>query len=418
MTRIDVPTSNAASWLLVATIAFVPLGSMPVNVLSIAALIALLCAGGWLTRLQHIWDCHLTRWAITLLACVGLSILWTEAPASECIRALTKYARLLYIPLAITLLPARQWRTRALIAFAAAATITLAFSYLHLIYPFHWARASRLNIEFSHNVFKSYITQGVMLSFFTVICLVFGRYPKQKNSLQRPNFIGQLSPKIWFGLALASSLNICLLLLGRTGQITLAISLTVFGLLALNGKVRAAFFLIIVALIAAMLFSSSKFRERLHSVSTELTQYEQTGVATSSAERLAFANAALKIALARPLTGFGLASYPHQFCEVIEPQVWCAKGIYRPHNQFLLFAAEQGLPGMLIFCALLISALHAARRIDKPRQILMVCLVLTCATHSMLDSTLFIANEGVFYPLFIGVLASFSDRKYWSTNRI
>lgn len=169
--RPNLPLNRAslAQWLLVAVFAGAALGSALTNLLSALLLLALVASGQW----PHYWA-RLRRnrvvWCgVALYGVIVVSALWSPASAAEKLRHIEKYSRLLYLPIAVALLDSPVWRRRALAAFALAMLLTLALSWLHAVWPFAWARATRENLAHSHSIFKTYITQGMMIDRKSVV---------------------------------------------------------------------------------------------------------------------------------------------------------------------------------------------------------------------------------------------------------
>jgi len=403
----DLPLNRAsvAQWLLVAVFAGAALGSALTNLLSALLLMALLLSGQWphyWARLRGnpvVWCC------VALYGVIVLSAFWSPASAAEKMRHIEKYSRLLYLPIAVALLDSPVWRRRALAAFALAMLLTLALSWLHAVWPFAWARATRENLPHSHSIFKTYITQGMMMSLLALLACTLAL--NRSRIFVRDD--GWRRPLLWIAVTLLAAIDITALLHGRTGQITLVANVLVVFLFGLGGRRRLLFLAAVAVVFASLFLSSEQFRTRLNSVSTELQAFREHKTVTSSAERWTYAVVASEIARQGPIQGHGLGSYPAEFCRAIEPKSWCNKGEVRPHNQYLLFAVEQGVFGVLAMLALLISACSVALRAGCADRTMMLGVVVTFAIHSALDSTLWIATEGGFFPLMLGLFAAMAS---------
>lgn len=85
----------------------------------------------------------------------------------------------------------------------------------------------------------------------------------------------------------------------------------------------------------------------------------------SNAERFFRWVAGVKMVIAKPLTGFGANSFYANYKSYtdIHFRTWVSKNVDHStvHNYYLLLAIEQGLPGMLLFIALLIVMLFKAQ---------------------------------------------------------
>lgn len=85
------------------------------------------------------------------------------------------------------------------------------------------------------------------------------------------------------------------------------------------------------------------------------------------AERVALMRMALTTIAAHPLTGLGPGAYEHDYKAYLGDQTEGWK--WRVHNEFLLRAAETGIPGGLSFIALLVIGLRVALRLSRARQL-------------------------------------------------
>ncbi|MBL8309155.1 MAG: O-antigen ligase family protein [Burkholderiales bacterium] len=389
-------------WLLVSVFAGVALGGALTLGLSALLLLAMLMSGEGAVYWRRVRGNPVVWCLAALYLCIVLSALWSPASGAEKWRHIEKYSRLLYLPIAVALLDSPAWRRRALAAFALAMLLTLALSWLHAAWPFAWARATRETLAHSHSIFKTYITQGMMMSLLALLACMLALNGRRVFAREA----WSSSAYLWFAVALLAAINITTLLHGRTGQITLVANVLVVFVFGLGGRRRIVFLAAAATVFASLFFTSEQFRTRLNSVSTELQAFREHKAVTSSGERWTYAVVASEIASRGPFYGHGLGSYPAEFCRTIEPKSWCNKGEVRPHNQYLLFAVEQGVFGVAAMLALLVSAGSLALRLGCTDRTMMLGIVVTFAIHSALDSTLWIATEGSFFPLMLGLFAA------------
>ncbi len=142
-------------WLVVAVAASVPLGSATSNVLGGALLVTLIAAGGYQEHWNR-WRVHPFALAtLVLFAVIFLGVSSGNAPFDEIRRSLTKYARLLYAPIAIAVLVDARWRGRALMAWMGSMLLTLALSYFAFAVGVPLARATREGEFGVHYIFST-----------------------------------------------------------------------------------------------------------------------------------------------------------------------------------------------------------------------------------------------------------------------
>ena len=397
-----------AFWV-VAVAASVPLGSATSNVLGGCLLVTLLAAGGYADHWRR-WRAHPFALAtLILFAVIFLGVSYSNAPFDEIRRSLTKYSRLLYAPIAIAFLTDEKWRRRALLAWIAAMLLTLALSYLHALWAFPLARATREHEQGDHYIFKHHITQNVMMSVFAVAA--FAEAWRLRIAALAAGNHAALTRRFWFwiAVAVAAAINVLFFVLGRAGYLTLLVNLIMVALVAFVAArdrrlmLVAASFVTVAVLAAA---ESDSVQQRLHVAISEVESSQERGITTSIGQRLEYASKSIDLIRERPVLGWGTGSYAMEYCRIAKSQEWCKLGAYNPHNQFLFFAVQFGLLGLVALVAWLITAGLAIRRLPLPEKMLGFALLATLVVHSLLDSPLYIVTEGTWYPLMLGILAA------------
>ena len=393
---------NWCGWLVVAVAFSVPLGSATSNVLGGALLLTLIATGGYLAHWRR-WRVHPFALAtLILFAVIFMGASYSNAPSDEIRRALTKYSRLLYAPIAIAVLTDERWRRRALLAWMLAMLITLALSYLHIVWAFPFAKLRQPHELDDHFVFKHHITQNVMMSVFFVAAFA---------EAWRCRLAGSQAARgwAWVAVAAAAAVNILYFVHGRAGYVTLLVNLIVIAFLAFaaarDTRLRlAAAVLVVIALTAAT--ASDMVRERLRTAFSEAESSHEQGIKTSIGQRMEYASKSIELVQARPVLGWGAGSYAMEYCRIAKSLEWCKIGAYNPHNQFLFFAVQFGLLGLAALIAWLLTAGWVMRKLPLGDKLVGYSLLATLLVHCVLDSPLFIVTEGTWYPLMLGIFAA------------
>ncbi len=400
--KADPMLATWCGWLVVAVAASVPLGSATSNVLGGALLVTLIAAGGYQEHWNR-WRVHPFALAtLVLFAVIFLGVSYSNAPFDEIRRSLTKYARLLYAPIAIAVLVDARWRRRALMAWMGSMLLTLALSYLHSLWAFPLARATREGEFGDHYIFKHHITQNVMMSVFAVAAFAEAWRLRDAEGMTRRAWA-------WIVVAVAAVINVLFFVLGRAGYLTLMVNLLVVAVVAFvaarDTRLLAVVGAVIVMVIAAAA-SSDAVHERFRTAISEVESSQERGITTSIGQRMEYASKSIDLARARPVLGWGTGSYAMEYCRIAKSPEWCKLGAYNPHNQFLFFAVQFGLLGLLALVAWLVTAAITIRRLPLSKQLLGFSLLATLVVHSFLDSPLFIVTEGTWYPLMLGIFAA------------
>lgn len=158
---------------------------------------------------------------------------------------------------------------------------------------------------------------------------------------------------------------------------------------------------------------------RVSSITQDIAVADVRGVVPTTAnfavvERLAHWQAGAEMAAAHPWLGVGLGNYAAAYPRYRLLRWPLALG--HAHNFYLNMAAETGLPGMLIFVALLLAAalqawraLGATRGWQRALALGLLAAGAHLATHSVVDN-LFVNNVHLYAGSLLGILAAAQPR--------
>jgi O-antigen ligase len=383
-----------ARWAAVALLLGAPTSIALVN---IAVLLILVCwplsgryAGKWALIRQH----PITWPSLLLFALVLVGILYTDAPRSTIGSHLYVYSKFPMMLMLITLLHEPRWQSRALVAFAVGSMITLVSTYANIWIEVPWSDSHTRGFGVSHNIFNDYIAQGLAMSFFTALAVVY--------ALEAP---GRGRRIAWSVVTVFAVFSITHLLQGRTGQ---AVLLAMFCALALVSvpvvwRWRALF--IVLVLMVVLFASSPLLRERVLSAFTEFRLYFEGGVvSTSIGARLDMWKNAWEMFVASPLWGHGTGGYRVYSLEYYNDVGQCSVSCVHPHNQFLFFAAEHGLVGVLAYVWLLQRALAAGLSQQGRYRLLTVAFMAILLVDSFINGPFWVTTERHFFASMMPLL--------------
>jgi O-antigen ligase len=220
-----------------------------------------------------------------------LGVLYSTGDPSDVNLHITKYTKLAFIPLAITLLQKERWRRYGLNAFALAMGMTLLISMLSLFMEIPFMKGDSGSFKGNHYVLKDHIAQNLMMSFFVLIMLVKG-YAESSNGRRLA----------YWGVALIATPNIMAFVHGRTGYLALVAILAVFVFLQISPRRRWQSLLVFVIATAAFLPFADGFRTRIEVAMKELKTHQPHKV-TSVGARIEMAKTSLELIRERPLIG-------------------------------------------------------------------------------------------------------------------
>lgn len=387
---------NAAKYLLICSVFFLPIGTAPTNIFIVLTFVAWLLAGGFKER-SSIFRDSFFPW--TVLALYGLLLIgatYSTGDLPDIKFQLAKYFKLIFLLVAMSLLKEKKWRKLALNAFALAMAITLVLSLISVLTPLPFVKGMASGPSSNHFVFKDHIAQNLLMSIFVLLMLV--------RSQTAPN---RRQAVIYFSVAVLAIIDIIFFVQGRTGYISLALNIIVFIIFYAPTKQRLAWFAAAIFISLICFHFSSNFSGRIELAVNEF-QNQDAKELTSVGQRVEFTKKSLVLISERPLFGWGTGSYAKEFCRVATSAEWCEAGRHHPHNQFLAFGVQLGLLGILAYLAFLGSIFKQAQRFSLPGKVLTVGLLFTLLTDSILHAPLFLVTETQFFVLMLAIMMNFS----------
>jgi O-antigen ligase len=284
-----------------------------------------------------------------------------------------------WYPLALgSVLDDRRWRTRGLIAFAAAMALTLLLSF-GMAAGWLPQRALVQSQPFMRNtVFKEYTQQGLAT-------LIFGAMALAAARCARPG-------KARWALGLTAALaviNVCFVIESRTTYLTLLPVAAYWtwrllfrrwpgwkGVLAVAG--------IGVALAVALWFTPPVRDRLVLSVDHEIVAYDQHHQATSSGIRIELWRRTLPMIASAPVFGHGLHQWEPLYRRSIEDVPnQRAFMMGHPHQELLLILAEQGVVGLVVYLLLLGALARYVLRLEAPQRDIYACILLVYLVAGM-----------------------------------
>lgn len=390
---------TGAHWALVGVFLSFPVAMGLANTLSAVVLLCWLGAGQFRQRWQVLRHNPVTLPALILYGLILIGVLYSSGDPSHILLHAGKYSKLLLALAFLSLLDDMRWRRRSLVAFIAGMLFILASVYASIWFHLPWvsARANpahALGWGVDHTVVGDYITQNVMMSFFAVLCLT------QRDVAAKPVW-----KWTWPVLALLAVLSVTDLSLGRTGYFVLGACLLTYVLTAFPGRIRYALLLLLVVAMAGSLLGSKTMRQRLDQAWTEAKNHN-TDITSSIGHRLYNYKIVLELIRERPLQGWGTGSYDRESCRMIPDKAQCALFGWHPHDQYLFFWVENGLPGLLAYLWLIVALIRVGRTRAGPERCLVYGLACALITDSLMNSPLFSSRENHFFMFMMALLAA------------
>lgn len=332
---------------------------------------------------------------LTVILSFAASLLWSIAPEADALGSVAKYGKLLVVVLILYLIRNRREALCALCAFMGAQIFLLVSSWLLFFQvPLPWATSNMALTQYA--VFSSYLDQGIMSSVLAALCW-------HLRSLM-PGRFGRHAAVV---LALVALSNVFFILSGRTGHVV-AIALVSLAIMwELPKKYRAAV-VAVPFLLALLLFaSSSKVRDRLTLVKTEVQSYStQTASTTSSGIRLGLWRSAVDIIGQHPIAGTGVGSWSTEHNRLQRshnPAHIDIQGNGNPHQEYLLWGVQLGVPGILLFIGLMLSVWRDTQSMPSLYSRSTLSVLAALAVACLFNSSIYDALIGDFFCIAIGL---------------
>ncbi len=271
--------------------------------------------------------------ALVVLAIAGLA--WGEASATERLRGVEPFLRLLMIPVLFAQFRRSERGLWIGAAFLASATALLALA---------WAMVA-FGLQFGHGPgvpVKDYVSQsGVFtLCIFALFDIALDQWAARRHALAAACVV----------LALLFAAHMFYVTTSRTMLVVIPVLFVLLGLRRLTWKGFAVLVVIGAVAAAAVWASSSYVRLRITSVFTEVATTRTTGTETSAGDRLAFWTDSLRALRETPILGHGTGTISAVFRRQADSSA-TATGT-NPHNQILAIAIQLGAVGALLLIAM------------------------------------------------------------------
>jgi O-antigen ligase len=347
------PSIRIARWAVVGIGFSMPISTAIDNALLLILLLAVVLGGHLKAVSQIVLQYPVARVAVLLfLALICGSFHgghWYES-----LDYLIKYIDIAYVPIFIWVLSDPVWKRHAANAFMLSMGLVLVLSFgLHAgVVPAMLFPGSTPSYPV---VFKLSITHN----YFMAILVLFAiNYAKQAEHIRNKLF--------WIALAMLVGYNVFFMVPGRTGQMVLLLILAYLAICQVQSRYVGATLVAIGVATTLIYLSSDVFSNRWDTVFAEESAW-QSGVhgklGSSTGTRLDFYSTTLAIIAKYPWFGVGTGGFSAAYDSVKEMSM---PGSNNPHNQYLLFTAQLGIGGLILFLALLASMAQQNARIENP----------------------------------------------------
>lgn len=363
-----------AKWSAVGLLLSIPFSKALFNVSAALMLVGWLLSGDLKSKISRMQSNPITLPSLVLFSIIAIRSLHSEGDLPRILYSLAIYAKLLYIPIIISLIDSTQWQRRCWHAFTAGMVITLIHIYANVWIEIPWSRTYRNDLGDDKGVFYHHVAQTTAISFFTAFSLF--------HALKSSKKLHQVA---WTLLSILSVLSITHLSASRTGQVTLLAAIFTLLIVTISRRwltpILCSFFLAAIILGA----TSSSIQDRFRLAYEEVTSFQYQNDYTSVGARLRMWGVSYELFRENPWIGHGTGSYPVLAEKAFSDARMCSIACGHPHNQFLFLAVEIGIAGFIALTFFIFRPIQAWWRTQKKNSLIpvfMIILVLTCLPDS------------------------------------
>lgn len=301
-----------------------------------------------------------------LCAMLLLGATYSSAPWEDVIDHWERYSKFLLLLMVISLLTQQRHRRWMWFSFIAACSVVLVSTYLNIFFHLPWSKTQNTGWGVDHSVFIDYIAQSLVMGLFASI-LWFAALSARYWPWRIFNYIGCLaalisvthltSSRIGYGVVIALMVTMPLLSLPRRWSIAAAVA----------GATSAL----------SILLLSDLGNYRLQQAINEVSLFQKGEIFTSTGARLHMWLTSFDLWMRAPWIGHGTGAYHSLVKEAFANDIMCQIGCFHPHNQFLFFAVDHGLVGVILLSIyILIAGRMAWRRETSEKGIFLAFLVI------------------------------------------
>ena len=384
--------------------------ALPIAIISLAKLLALLgttvvLVHGWLrpARRAELSLASVTPTILLALLLLTLSALWSTGSSDEVLTALAKHARLILIPVILSLARSRRDALIAMGFFVGGQIFLLGSSWLlYAGVPLPWVMSKEAGIcdTCSFAVFSSYLDQSIMSAVLAAVCW-------HLRSLAPTRYRTALA------LLVAALALVCVFFIfqGRTGYLVAVALFTLAIVWELPGRRVFQIMFIPLALTAVLAVGSSKVSHGLIEIGNSIGSFHEVDALPSrSGIRLDLWQRSLQSIAENPAVGTGVGSWNREFKRQEEnhaaemPINRASAEHHNPHQEYLLWGVEMGLPGILLLCALFVALYRDSQKLAAPERRALQSVLLALLVACLFNCALHDAMIGDFFCITLGLL--------------
>lgn len=330
--------------------------------------------------------------ALSLFALCCLSLLFTTGPMDAALHNLHKYSKLLYIPLIMAL--ATDKHEQCLLSYIAAMVLTAVLGVFKYIGLLSVKASGGIDVVFHNHIYTGFM-MGVAAYFVYQSLLT--------DTTWR-----------WLKLAVLSLMLFQMIVIseGRTGYLIVAglVVLACYQRYALKGLLLS--FVLTSFFFVSTYFVVPSFKHRINAAVQEAELFMvDPSQYTSIGTRLLFTTHSLLLISNKPMTGYGIGSFPDAYYKHFPQDYTATDGLGEPHNEFVNMSFQFGILGLAGFIFYLTAIWMTGADLTALNRMRLQAVVIAFVLGCLCDDFLMLSPTGYTFILLTSVLCAQNHKK-------
>ena len=334
-------------------------------------------------------------WILLALAMVAVSSLWSTGSHDEALSSIAKHGKQILIPAILCLVRNRRQSMIALGCFIGAQIFLLASTWLLALgIPLPWAKNPV--VSGSYAIFSTYLDQSIMTGVFAAICWHLKAYAPVRYRTT-----------LAMGICALALSCVFFIFQGRTGHVVAIALITLALLWEIPKRRRVGVAAIPVLLVIVLAMNSGKGNHGLAEIGNGISAFSTTGDASgSSGIRLDLWRRSLQSISENPVWGSGAGSWSRELNrqQNLRTPVFPPRITANPHQEYLLWGIELGVPGIALLCAVLAALYRDSRQMAVPERRALQSVLAALGLSCLFNCALYDALIGDFFCIALALV--------------
>lgn len=364
--------------LFVLFVFFVPLSPSLKSIFFALGVASVLFNPAYNQYLFYAYNSYWGRIALFFVVFIAIACCWSPAPFSTQMSVLSKYSKLIYLPILAVGFINPKTRFWCINAYLLSMVVTFITALLKLYGIIHIGDPTDPG-----DLFYNHIVTGFMMA---IACYLALLYALKTTGWPRAAYLA---------VVLITSYQTLFINTGRTGYVMYLILISLFLIQKLPLKKALMGFIAFCGVVLLAYSLSPIMQEGVHDLITDVKYLQKNKVSTSTGSlglRLRFHDYAHSLFSKHPILGIGTGGFQYSYSQDTPIAEW-GPILNDPHSQYWMTLSEQGLVGAVFLFLFLGSLLFASFQLKESRSILWGMLVAFCV-GAFTDSILCYSTAG------------------------